>query len=149
MVKGSEIGDFGGGSARAPEAVAGIPLAGADPGSAELHRATRRALRRHRSRAGAPNPNHFDHGEGAQELSMQWRHGALTWTSAAAQRRASGAPARGGDPGGITSEPHVLGLRTGCRVGQPPSGSACCALATPPWPTPPGHPPEACRANGG
>ena len=43
--------------ARAPEAVAGIPLAGARPGSAELHGATRRGLR---SRAGAPPRGHFD-----------------------------------------------------------------------------------------
>ena len=39
--------------ARAAEAVAGIPVAGAHPGSAELHGATRRGLRRCRGRAGA------------------------------------------------------------------------------------------------
>ena len=36
----------------AAEAVAGVPVAGGHPGSAELHGATRRGLRRHRSRAG-------------------------------------------------------------------------------------------------
>ena len=39
--------------ARAAEAVAGIPVAGAHPGSAALHGATGRALRWCRSRAGA------------------------------------------------------------------------------------------------
>ena len=38
--------------ARAPEAVAGVPLAGPRPGSTEPPRAARRALRRHRSRGG-------------------------------------------------------------------------------------------------
>ena len=38
--------------ARAAEAVAGIPVAGAHPGSAELPRTARRALRRHRGRVG-------------------------------------------------------------------------------------------------
>ena len=41
--------------------MAGHPLAGSRPGSAELPRAARRALRRHRSRAGARPRGHFDH----------------------------------------------------------------------------------------
>ena len=47
--------------ARAPEAVAGRPEGRPLPGSAELPRAARRALRRHRSRAGALSKGHFAH----------------------------------------------------------------------------------------
>eukprot|EP00964_Phaeocystis_antarctica_P127648 scaffold91339_cov48-Phaeocystis_antarctica.AAC.1 len=46
--------------ARAPEAVAGIPVARPHPPSAELPIAARRALRRRRRRAGALPRGHFD-----------------------------------------------------------------------------------------
>eukprot|EP00964_Phaeocystis_antarctica_P116403 scaffold80350_cov42-Phaeocystis_antarctica.AAC.2 len=52
----------GGGSLQHPrQAVAGCPVAGPRPGSAELPRAARRALRRHRSPAGALPRGRFDH----------------------------------------------------------------------------------------
>eukprot|EP00964_Phaeocystis_antarctica_P021182 scaffold11735_cov56-Phaeocystis_antarctica.AAC.2 len=47
--------------ARAPEVVAGRPVAGPLPGSAKLPRAARCALTRHRSPAGALPRRHFDH----------------------------------------------------------------------------------------
>ena len=47
--------------ARAPEAVAERPEGRLLPGSPELPRAARRALRRHRSRAGALPRGHFDY----------------------------------------------------------------------------------------
>eukprot|EP00964_Phaeocystis_antarctica_P022553 scaffold12532_cov48-Phaeocystis_antarctica.AAC.1 len=47
--------------ARAPEAVAGRPVGRPLPGSAELPRAARCALRRRRGRAGAMSRGHFDH----------------------------------------------------------------------------------------
>ena len=56
----SEIGNFGGGSLERLRpwlgCGSGVPVAGAHPGSAGLHGAARRALRRHdcRRRAGAP-----------------------------------------------------------------------------------------------
>eukprot|EP00964_Phaeocystis_antarctica_P124801 scaffold88437_cov84-Phaeocystis_antarctica.AAC.5 len=53
MVKGGGNGRLWRRRARAPEALAGRPVARPLPGSAELPRAARRALRRHRSRAGA------------------------------------------------------------------------------------------------
>ena len=43
MVRRSEMSDFGGGSLEHPRAMAGVPVAGLQPGSAELPRATRRA----------------------------------------------------------------------------------------------------------
>jgi hypothetical protein len=49
---------------RAPEAMVGCPVARPRPGSAALPRAVRCALRRHRSRAGAPPRGHFDHAVG-------------------------------------------------------------------------------------
>ena len=49
---------------RAPEAMVGCPVARPRPGSAALPRAVRCALRRHRSRAGAPPRGHFDHAAG-------------------------------------------------------------------------------------
>ena len=52
--KGSDIGDFGGGSLEKLRPWLSAPVAGPHSGSAELPGAARRALRRHRSRAAAP-----------------------------------------------------------------------------------------------
>ena len=53
MVKGAEIGGFGGGQPEHPRQWLGAQLGWPLPGSTELPGATRRAPRRHRSRAGA------------------------------------------------------------------------------------------------
>ena len=64
--------------ARAPEAVAGIPVAGPPTGSAELPGAARRALRRHRTRAGALPEGQFDHAAVLSLLLPSSPHSSLT-----------------------------------------------------------------------
>eukprot|EP00964_Phaeocystis_antarctica_P059710 scaffold35485_cov76-Phaeocystis_antarctica.AAC.8 len=61
MVKGGGIGGFGVGQLEHPRRWLGAQWAGLSRGSAEPARAARRALRRHRSRAGALPGGHFDH----------------------------------------------------------------------------------------
>ena len=61
MVKGSEIGDFGGGELEQLRPWLGSQWPGATLGVPSCQGATRRALVRRRSRAGALPRGHFDH----------------------------------------------------------------------------------------
>eukprot|EP00964_Phaeocystis_antarctica_P132361 scaffold96431_cov44-Phaeocystis_antarctica.AAC.2 len=63
------MGDFGGDSLEHPRQWLGAQWAGLSPGSAEPPRAARRALRRHRSRAGALPRGHFD-----PAVAPPWAH---------------------------------------------------------------------------
>ena len=84
MVEGGEIGGSGGG---------GWALSGpALPGSAELPRTTRRALRRRRSRAGALPRLHFDHAAVREEQRTQHPRGAVHQAVEGHPREDGGAP---------------------------------------------------------
>eukprot|EP00964_Phaeocystis_antarctica_P144552 scaffold110362_cov63-Phaeocystis_antarctica.AAC.1 len=72
MVKGGEIGGFGGGWLEHPRRWLGAQRAGLSPGSTEPPRAARRALRRHRSRAAALSRGHFDHAEARSTRNANW-----------------------------------------------------------------------------
>eukprot|EP00964_Phaeocystis_antarctica_P049253 scaffold28555_cov58-Phaeocystis_antarctica.AAC.4 len=82
-----EMGGFGGGKLEHPRPWLGSHWAGLSLESAEPARAVRRALKRHRSRAGALPRGHFD--RAAARSGQVWPGSSRRWLGA---WRGSGAP---------------------------------------------------------